>query len=436
MAYTSQRGEVLTRRAASRVRQMPASDNALMTSKMRRRIDPRWKSPTNPPVFETLSSVVRATDVMVKKRKITVGGKLILSAAAADRLWRAVLNKLDDKAEAKLNSEFADRRRAATHEMNVVEDPADDSPFVVDMRNGYNFYHFLTEVLPQLALISRIDSSAPIFVHMPHISDMKAFVPTFVRQIYPQLFERIRFTDTKVRHDTARLVYNHRHYLYQSSDRAIGAALSDLPSDDPWHTLGSDRPSRKFLLKSTFDTGMRQLRADALDRLADLPQHDTPRRFWIGRDPENPNFKKRLNFGEAELIAELQRRDFHVLYMEKLSPLEQIAAINSAEMVVAPHGAAFAHMMFARRQALMLEIGTSQTQLHRWGDFLGNAHVAGCAYSTVFADVEGHGAVDAAPSIETGHHGIHIGDTATHRILDHVDEFLQRFALPAEAGHK
>lgn len=428
MAYITPPARVLTRSPPSRVRQMPSSDTQIINRKMRIRTEARWKSPTNPPVFETLSTVVRADKVIVGQRKIKVDGKLLLSAAAGDRVWRAVLNKLDAEAEESLNASIARRRQTAIAPMAMAEGSADGLPFVVDLRNGYNFYHFLTEGLPQLAVIRRTEATAPIFVHMPSIRELKGFLGSFIRDIYPDLMPRIVFTDEPTRHESVRLVYNHRHYLYQSSDPTIDAALIGLDDADPWKNLGSDRASRKFLLKSTFDTGMRFLREDALSRVAALPSGNRPRRLWIGRDPDNVDFKSRPNVGEAELLAELRRRDFHIAYLEQLSPLEQIALIAGADMIVGPHGAAFAHMMFAQRSALVVEIGTPQTQLHRWGDFLGNAHVSACAYSTVFADVMGHAEAEEVPSIETGHHGIHIGDAAAQRILDHIDEFSPRFA--------
>nr|WP_256449486.1 glycosyltransferase family 61 protein [Paracoccus sp. Z118] len=299
------------------------------------------------------------------------------------------------------------------------------------MRNGYNFYHFLTEAMPQLAVISEVESGAPIYVHLPVLDHLKGFVPAFVQAIYPQLAHRVEITDTPTRYPKVRLVYNHRHYLYQSGDPQVAQAVAHLPEDDPWHRVGSDRLTRKFLLKSTYDTGQRLLREHALARLVPATVDAQPERIWIGRDPSREDFKQRPNSGESELLEALAGRGFDVIYMEKLSPLEQVAAINGAEMIVAPHGAAFSHMLFARPTATVIEIGTPQTQLHRWGDFLGNAHVSRCRYSTVFADVEGAEEM-GVPSIMDGHRGIHFGAAAQSAVLDHID----RFGSDSQAAHE
>ena len=426
LCYLGPPGKLLKKRPAARVRQIVATESETVNRKMRRRIDSRWRTPTNPPVFETLSSLVLARNLVAGRRRISIEGKLVLSAAAGDRVWKAVLDRLDANAERRLNAEFQQRKQEAHHGMEVADPGDDDAPFVVDARNGFNFYHFLTETMPQLSVIARVRSQASIFIHLPRVDDLKDFVQGYVSDIYPGLAHRVSYIDKMVKYDAARLVYNHRHYLYQSSDAAIDIAFSELPQDDPWRRLGSDRACRKFLSKSTFDTGMRHLRHDALERVRGLPQQDRPKRLWIGRDPNSPDNKNRPNARENELLGELRRRDFTVAYLEKLTPLEQIAMINGADIVVGPHGAGFAHMLFANRRALFIEVGTPQTQLHRWGDFLGNAHVASCAYSTVFADVEGYGAAEDIPAISSGHRGIHIGELAAERILKHIDEFSAR----------
>ena len=43
-------------------------------------------------------------------------------------------------------------------------------------------------------------------------------------------------------------------------------------------------------------------------------------------------------------------------------------------------------MLFAGPETYVLELGTLQTAIHRWGDFWGIAHAAGCRYISFFAD--------------------------------------------------
>ena len=208
--------------------------------------------------------VVLGENVTFGQRKVLVGDKLILSAAAGDRVWKSVLNKLAGDQEDALNREFKDRRALPFQPLRMAVAAA-DVPFAVDMRNGFNFYHFLTESLPQLALIAEIDSPAPIIMHMPVLSHLKGFVTAFVRDLFPDIADRVSFTDEPRRYAQVRFVYNNRHSLYQIRDPQADRTLALLDPNDPWRDLGSDRDSRKFLLKSTYDTGMKALRQRVLD---------------------------------------------------------------------------------------------------------------------------------------------------------------------------
>ena len=91
--------------------------------------------------------------------------------------------------------------------------------------------------------------------------------------------------------------------------------------------------------------------------------------------------------------------------------------MNAARVIVSAHGAFFANMMFAHPDAHVIEIGSVQTQFHRWGDFLGNAHVARCRYSVVFADLAQQDP-SVIPPITEGLIGVQVGRTAIDLICD------------------
>jgi hypothetical protein len=77
---------------------------------------------------------------------------------------------------------------------------------------------------------------------------------------------------------------------------------------------------------------------------------------------------------------------FDYVVFENLSPLDQIAIMANAEMMVSYHGAGFTNMLFAGPQTYVLELGTLQTAIYRWGDFTSLAHASGCRYISFFAD--------------------------------------------------
>lgn len=428
MAYLEPPPPPIVAGNVARVRQVAASEDEIVNRKMRRRMEDRWRWPKKPPVFETHSAVVLGDDVTFGQRKVHIGNRMVLSAAAGDRVWKSVLKKMNAAQERALNEEFRDRRALPSNPLEIGA-ASDDIPFAIDMRNGVNFYHFMTEALPQLALISQIDSRAPIFMHLPVLSNLKGFVRKFVEGVFPKEAPRINFTDKSRRYAQVRFVFNHRHFLYQVGDPRIDKALAALEPDDPWSSIAADRRSRKFLLKNTYDTGMKALRRHVLKMIGQQDLTRRPNRIWIGRDLSRSN--PRPNDGEDILLAELSARDFEVVYLERMSPLEQIATISSANQIIGPHGAAFAHMMFARETASVIEIATPQVQIHRWGDFLGNAHVSSCRYSTVFADVQGADNVANVPPITDGLRGIKIGEAARGEILNLVDGFVSQ----ADAEH-
>lgn len=134
------------------------------------------------------------------------------------------------------------------------------------------------------------------------------------------------------------------------------------------------------------------------------------------------------------MLEDLRARGFETVIFEHLSPLEQIAAMQAADIVIAPHGAGLVNMIYARPDALVIEIGSRQTQLHRWGVFHPAAHVSGCDYCGVFADVMG--APDAAqvPHISDGLLGVALGPKAITRILRLVDRAMQARGPVADAA--
>lgn len=435
ISYLAPQPGPLTRVRGSRTRLIAASRSAPVNQGMRRYMDDRWRWPDNLPICEVLSCLVLMEDARYAGNSVRIGDRMVLSGAAGERTRRRTAEDGSPNREAALVQDFARRRDEDFVPIGVA--PDDDSvPFAVDMRNGFNFYHFLTEALPQIALIASHPGRAPVFVHLPDLQMLRSFPLAFIRAIYPELAPRIAFTSNHRRYRRVRAVLNHRHYLYQTRHPGLEPVLQTIDRADPWNRLDAGRESRKFVYRNSFDTGMRLLRQDGLRRLDRKTSSDLPKRIWIGRDVSSGQARDRANLGEAELLEALRTRGFETLYMERLSPLEQIAAWHGAEVIVAPHGAGLANMMFARSAAEIIEIGTRQTLKHRWGDFLGNAHVARCRYSTVFADVNGTPRDDTIPvtSMSEGLRGIDIGQPAVDAVLGRVDAAIARAERPVQTN--
>lgn len=132
------------------------------------------------------------------------------------------------------------------------------------------------------------------------------------------------------------------------------------------------------------DSNLRRLRARALRAIEGKDFSHLPRRFWVGR--QTGRSRERPLGGQTDLIEMLQPFGFEQVLFEGLTPLEQIALMANAEMMISHHGAGFANMLFANPQATVIQLGTLQTARYRWGDFHAVANVSGCRYVSFFAD--------------------------------------------------
>lgn len=411
-----QRPEYIVKPArAAKVRQIAACDDDTANRLVTRRIEPRWRWPTAPLVFQIASPLVVLTNAQYQQNGVRVGGRFLLSGAAGNRVWNRFATKddqFDQQAEADLVEALkSDARVLSRHPGDPVPP---DLPFAVDFRNGYNFYHFITEGMPQLAVIARADSKAPIHIHLPKLADLRGFITGFIETIYPQLKDRIEFMQGRVNYDAVRAVYQHRHYLYQVDDPQVRAQIAKAPADDPWHNLSAMPVSRGFVVKNSFDDGQAMLAADVREKVTASARMEWPERILILRDTQN-GARSRHDERSKEFQGAMSDLGFETIYLERLSPIDQMALWSQAKIIVSPHGAAFGHMFFASPDTEVIEIGTPQTQRHRWGDFLQNAHVSRCRYTTIYSDVSRAGlgaeAVDViAPPIGDGLLGIRFTD--------------------------
>jgi capsular polysaccharide biosynthesis protein len=77
---------------------------------------------------------------------------------------------------------------------------------------------------------------------------------------------------------------------------------------------------------------------------------DFPRRFYIPRE------KTRSILNESELNPILRKNSIEIIRPESLSFIEQVALFSRAELIIAPHGAALANLIFAPPKSSVIEI--------------------------------------------------------------------------------
>lgn len=358
------------------------------------------------------------------KGAATIADRVWLNGAAGNRLrTRFDQQNREDWRQDRLVSAFQRARRNATLPLPVWEGAAHDLPIAIELKNGFNYYHFTIETLGCLAAFADDDSGQPIWLHMPN-DNARDFVMGFVRAVFPGIADRVEAVGKPHSYDRVRAHYSHRHYLYQTSDELIPPVFAQEGVDPRWESQMRSQPLyRKNVAMASYDSSLRQLRDHALRQVPARMVGSMPRLVWMGRD-ESGAARSRGITGIDQMLAALAARGFEQVSFEHLTPVQQIAQMQAADVLIAPHGAGLANMVYAKPGALIIEIGNRQTQLHRWGDFLPGAHVSRCHYETVFADVAGLDDLAQIPHVSQGLLGVHVGKRAAHRILDLVDEAM------------
>ena len=393
----------------ARVRQYACSDHPSVQKVIKRNLEPRWHEAV-PVVFETNTVPVIASNVVFRGGNAQVNGKFLPNGAAGDRSFSRYLKQNPGtQAYRRTNRFFNHARRDTAVELPVWPLASASIPVGIECRNRTNFYHFMTETLPQLVHYAAAPPEQ-ITIHCRN-DEPSRFSARFIEALFPELAGSIEFTAKASEYERVNLPLNFRHMIYASGDPRIRSLVADTPTDPEWETVSPHTQRRKFILKNTYDVSLRLLRERALTMISQADLDKMPKRIWVSRDPKAHTVNQRQMIGEEKLVARLREQGFEQVYFENMSPLEQIAAVYGAEVIGSAHGAFFANMMFANPDAHVIEVGSVLTQFHRWGDFLGNAHASGCRYSIVFADTATDDPSDI-PSINDGLVGVRLGDRA------------------------
>lgn len=335
--------------------------------------------------FNTVPVVLE--NVRFAKSFVSVGGKWLLNGASGTRLRNSYTWKHpdpDNEIEDRSIAFFDDcQAKAGARPLQTTNEDIRDLDFAIECRNTFNYYHFVTETLCQLCTLDGLDHRGRIFIHYPNKTP-SGFVMGFIRALFPELADRVTLARTPARYDKVLSAFNLRHYYYQTSDAEVASVDEFAPKGWVWRGRTAQRNSQSLLWQNAVDTNLIRLRERALRIVADHDASHLPRRFWVARSSDGA--RQRQMHGEEALTTLLRGYGFETLVFEELEPIEQIAAMANAEIMISYHGAGFTNMLFAAPDAHVIELGTLQTALYRWGDFQPHAHVAGCAYTSFFAD--------------------------------------------------
>jgi len=180
-----------------------------------------------------------------------------------------------------------------------------------------NYYHWIVDLLPRVALIREAAGNF-------------------------ENFERI-------------LINGSRAHYEQSSLAAFGVPANELIYVDARHRFriaSSTIPSMDHSSKIVAPWKLRALR-QMRDGLIDIDS-GTPSRIYISR--KNAVVRRVLN--ETNLAPALREAGFTMIELEPLLWSEQVRLFSNAAVVLAPHGAALANIAFCRPNTVVAEIGT------------------------------------------------------------------------------
>ena len=410
---------------AGRIHGFAASEHAAINDRIQSVLNATKRDRLFTRALEVATVPVHLSDVWFRKSWVTQGARCLISGAAGLRL----LNRYAWEHEAtdgdtRLADHFAGLQAVPGPRSlaQVPEDLAPGTPIAIECRNTFNYYHFLTESLCQLCLVEETGLKGPIYLHFPNNEEKtRGFTRAFVEALFPELAPRVIFDRAPVHHAEVVVPYNFTASLYQLSSAELDAFEHEFPPVGAWKGRRATRASHAILAGHAVDSSLFKLRTRALKAIEGRDTAHLPKRFWITREGEA---RDRRMKGEEDIIDMLRLFGFEEVAFERLTPLDQIALMANAEMMISYHGAGFTNMLFAPPDATVIEIGTLQTAMYRWPDFWPLAAVSGCRYLTFFADFDAEDPTREPQFSEDGIVPVHLSRLGLARIMSVVVSLL------------
>ncbi len=325
-----------------------------------------------------------------RKSYIMARDRLVLSGASGTRLlnrYKWENQDVDSDVGLRLD-DFLSSCRAYNQNRDIplfsgMLEP--DFEFAIECRNTFNYYHFIMEALPQLTLLDGLDFKGNIYFHFPNQEEkQRPFAEKFVTALFPEYEGRVFFERSPKDYNRVMTAFD----LIGAHPMAPVDTIAGIEKHGPKALADqeglADIHLQATLAMNSVSSTLLALRKRALSAIEGQDYSHLPRRFYVGRDSRLS--RARHMEGEDLLFDHLKLFGFEYVVFENLSPLEQIALMANAEMMISYHGAGFTNLLFANSRAFVIEIGTLQTAQFRWGDFWPLANASQCKYISFFAD--------------------------------------------------
>ncbi|MTH61456.1 glycosyltransferase family 61 protein [Paracoccus litorisediminis] len=323
----------------------------------------------------------------IEKKFLSSDGLVVLNGAAGDRARNALKRKANDPAL--IANYLKDNWIELQDPVSVPVSSGFRGECVIEAKNYFNFFHFMTESLHKVSSLDGIDASIDSVRFISKSKEVKPFVESWVREAGLSNDFPVSLTEIKPSESFGSSIVtplSAKHLLYQLSGSHHDAIEATKPAGRTWDGYDARPHPVKILATNSFDDTLYSFRR----RMIDLAMRHVERK-WSSRIyaiRSSALLRSRKMEGEEDLIVELTKNGFEVVCFENMSPLEQVKCVSGARCVVMQHGAGMSNMIFARENAHFFEIGTYQTALARWGDFISLSHVSGCNYHHIFSNMD------------------------------------------------
>ena len=377
-------------RPRAQIHGFAASEHPEMNEKIEAHLALTRKHRSFKQAIEVKCAPVFLRDVWFKKSFVTTGGKCLVNGASGSRLlnhycWKNETQDFDPEQALVDYFHNCQAENAGKTAPLVATALPSETAFAIECRNTFNYFHFISEALCQLTLVAEAGVQGPIYFHYPNSNDKtRLFAFAFIEALFPELADRVIFERAPFHHAEVVLPYSFGPSYYHLPVTQSAELDAFTPSKTLWKGRVATRASHGILAMNSVDSTLYALRARGLQAIAGMDFSHLPRRFWVGR--EEGQARPRHMKGENEIFDLLGLFGFQHVAFENLTPLEQIALMANAEVMISYHGAGFANMLFAAPETYVIELGTLQTATTRWGDFWRLANASQCHYVSFFAD--------------------------------------------------
>jgi hypothetical protein len=415
-----------------------ASEHDEMTERMESFLTLNRKHKVFSKVIEFNSVPVVLEEAAFRKSYVLSNGRCVLNGASGVRLQNRFCweNEAGDKVPDDLLVDYFNncQTQNAKGSIPLHEGAVPDKiSYAIECRNTFNYFHFLTESLSQLALLAEGEIHGRVCFHFPNAPEkLRDFAMGFVEALFPELAGQVFFERAPQEY---RAVVSSLSFLclyYQFPPEVTGSVDAYAPSDVMWKGHEASRMSQSILSMNSTNVSLGLLRKRALRAIEGVDFSHLPKRFYVGRDPNHA--RARVMNGEKALVSMLGHFGFEHVVFEHLTPLEQIGLMANAEMMVSYHGAGFTNMLFAAPETYVIELGTLQTAVYRWQNFWPLANVSGCRYVNFFADYNKKDPLENPQYSDVGIIPVHLTDKAQGQVLAFVVTLLGRIPQLSQAA--